>query len=284
MTDWQTGDVVTNGIRTHYLRSGGGKPPLVLLHGATDNGRCWTPVAEILAAEYDIVLPDARGHGQSDAPPSGYSSAERAADVAGLIQALGLDRVAVGGHSMGGQTAFRLAAEYPDLVNCAVLEDPGFRASDTPDPRMAGIREQLREEVALIKRSSYDDAVAYGRRTHPKWSDAEWPAWIESKQQVSDTFLNALRGGDEPPWTSLMPRIECPVLLVTGDPELGAIISAEVAEQARLLNPNVKVVHLAGAGHNIRRERFDGFVDAVRTFLAGAAVNGPTALGRATAP
>src|SRR5579884_3987242 len=132
MTEWYSGDVVANGIRIHYYRTGGEKPPLVLNHGATDNGLCWTRLARALEADYDVIMPDARGHGLSDAPETGYSSKERAADLADLIEALHLDKPAVGGHSMGAQTTFRLAADYPDLLRCAILEDPGFRPANPP--------------------------------------------------------------------------------------------------------------------------------------------------------
>src|SRR5437867_1163098 len=129
MADWSSGDVVANGIKIHYYRTGGDKPPLVLSHGATDNGLCWTRLARALESEYDVVMPDARGHGLSDAPEGGYTSAERAADLAGLIEALRLNRPAVGGHSMGAGTTLRLVADYPDVARCAVLEDPGLRAT-----------------------------------------------------------------------------------------------------------------------------------------------------------
>src|SRR4051794_8028698 len=105
---WSTGDVTANGIRLHYTRTGAGtapgKPAVVLTHGFSDNGLCWTPVAEVLADDYDVIMIDARGHGQSDAPAEGYGSAEHAADVAGVIAALGLRRPALLGHSMGAAT------------------------------------------------------------------------------------------------------------------------------------------------------------------------------------
>src|SRR5215212_4120194 len=97
--DWQTGYVETNGLRLHYTRTGGDKPPLVLAHGVTDAGPCWTPVAQALAAEYDTIMVDARGHGHSDAPERGYDPAEQADDLARVITALDLERPAVLGHS-----------------------------------------------------------------------------------------------------------------------------------------------------------------------------------------
>jgi pimeloyl-ACP methyl ester carboxylesterase len=88
--DWQTGFVETNGLRLHYTRTGGDKPPIVLAHGVTDAGPCWTAVAEALATEYDAIMVDARGHGRSDAPERGYGPVEQADDLAAVITALEL--------------------------------------------------------------------------------------------------------------------------------------------------------------------------------------------------
>jgi N-formylmaleamate deformylase len=72
MTHWMTGVCETNGINIHYLRTGRAKPPLVLLHGLTGSGACWSPLARALEGEYDVVMPDARGHGDSSTPLDGY--------------------------------------------------------------------------------------------------------------------------------------------------------------------------------------------------------------------
>ena len=104
MSNWSSGDVIANGIKIHYVRTGGTKLPLVLAHGFSDNGLCWTRVAQVLEKDYDVIMADARGHGLSDAPESGYSAEDHAADLAGLIQALHLDKPALMGHSMGAAT------------------------------------------------------------------------------------------------------------------------------------------------------------------------------------
>jgi pimeloyl-ACP methyl ester carboxylesterase len=107
--DWQTGYIEANGVRLHYTRTGGAEPSIVLAHGVTDAGPCWTRVAEALAPEYDVIMVDARGHGQSDAPERGYGPVVQADDLAGVIADLGLNRPAVLGHSMGAATALVLA-------------------------------------------------------------------------------------------------------------------------------------------------------------------------------
>ena len=82
------------------------------------------PVAEILSADYDVIMLDARGHGRSAGPKRGYGSIEHAGDVAGAITGLGLKRPAVLGHSMGAVTALALAGLYPNLPRAILLEDP----------------------------------------------------------------------------------------------------------------------------------------------------------------
>ena len=116
MVSWQADDVLANGIRLHYHRSGGDKPPLVLAHGITDSGQCWPLVSEALTPRYDVIAVDARGHGKSEKPDTGYSREEHAADVAGLIETLGLVRPAVMGHSMGAGTASVLASGFQPLL------------------------------------------------------------------------------------------------------------------------------------------------------------------------
>ena len=102
MDQWKTGYVVSCGTKLHYYRTGGSKQPLVLLHGITDDGLCWTPVAKVLANDYDVIMVDLRGHGKSEAPDQGYSYETMANEVAGLLNGLEVESPIVIGHSMGG--------------------------------------------------------------------------------------------------------------------------------------------------------------------------------------
>lgn len=102
MTYWNTAVCETNGINIHYTRTGGNKQPLVLLHGLMAKGRCWKGLAHVLEKEYDVIMPDARGHGNSSVPDFGYRYEDHANDVAGLINTLRLSPPILLGHSMGG--------------------------------------------------------------------------------------------------------------------------------------------------------------------------------------
>ena len=88
MLKYTEGDITIDGITIHYYRTGGDKPPFVLLHGATDNGLCWTPVAEKLAEDYDVIKIDAQGHGKSARLGENFQHADHAKQAAGLLLAV----------------------------------------------------------------------------------------------------------------------------------------------------------------------------------------------------
>ena len=275
MSDWSSNTLAANGIRIHYHRTLGENPPLVLLHGFSDNGLCWTRAARVLQQDYDVIMPDARGHGLSTAPDEGYTSEDYAADVAGLILALDLGRPALLGHSMGAATAATAAAHYPDLVGCLVLEDPPWfgpdspwargRLDPTPEQRQAQA-EQRRQTITARKSQTRDQIIAEGRAQSPTWHDDEWQPWAESKLQHSANTVSAL-GAWRTPWTEIVPQIACPTLLVIGDPAHRSIVSPKTAQQAASLNPAITVVQILEAGHSIHREQFEQFTEAATAFL-----------------
>ena len=270
MSDWLSGDVTANGIKIHFYRTAppsSGKPTLVLSHGATDNGLCWTRLARALEADYDIVMPDARGHGLSDAPEADYSTGARAADLAAFIKALELGKPAVGGHSMGAATTLRLVADYPDVARCAILEDPGFRAAAPSQSDQTARRERARQQREERRALGREGLLAQIRKQHPEWGEGEYGPWVDAQLQVSEQFTTATRPPDHSDWRELLPRVKCPTLLITADPERGAIVSPEIAEEAKRLLPSLQVVRIANAGHSVRRENFPAYLDAVRSFL-----------------
>lgn len=269
MTNWQDGDITANGIRLHYVRTGGDKLPVVLAHGLTDNGLCWMRLAQALEHEYDLIMVDARGHGKSESADRGYGSADHAADYAGAIQALGLMRPAMIGHSMGAATSTYLAAHYPGLVRCILLEDPPWRSKHeaAPQEEQIAMAERWRQEVVARKGMRLQAIIAQGREQRPMWPEEEFAEWAESKRQVSPNALDYARYPSKH-WTEVVGNIDCPALLLIGDVEHGAIVSPEVAQDVAVLNPRVQVAHIAGAGHSIRREQFDAYLQAISTFLA----------------
>jgi N-formylmaleamate deformylase len=267
MIEWAAQRVTANGISLNLYRSGGDKPPLVLLHGITDSGRCWARTADALAEDYDVIALDARGHGLSDRPESGYGPADHAADVAGVIDALGLAKpLIVMGHSMGAEVAATVTAHYPAYVKALVLEDPPWHGDQpqTVEERAAMIQ-SWREGISTNQAMSLDDLIAQQRAEAPGWHESELRPWAESKHRVSPNVLQYM---DEPRLLcdDAARQIACPFLLITGDVELLAIVPPDIA--ARIARqPNAQVVHIQGAGHNIRRDQFEPYLTAVREFL-----------------
>ncbi len=109
-----------NGIDIHVAHGGNG-PPLLLLHGFPQTHAIWHKVAPQLAQRYTLVMPDLRGYGDSDKPPSQpdhapYSKRSMALDMAELMRSLGFERFSVCGHDRGGRVAHRLALDHPGCV------------------------------------------------------------------------------------------------------------------------------------------------------------------------
>ena len=264
MTPWQSGDIEVNKLKLHYTRTGGDKPPVVLAHGFSDDGLCWTPVAKLLEADYDVIMVDARGHGKSDMPKRGAGRGGLAGDLAGVITGLGLKQPAVLGHSMGAVTALGLAGAYPDLPGAILLEDPPPWWMPAPP----GGR-PTRPDISLVdlKRKTREELIAYQHAHSPTWSEAELGPWADSKLRFSFDFLSRNRW-PAVDWPALLKRITCPTLLITADTDKGAIVPPEAATVFKTLVPQAKVVHIAGAGHSIRREQFARYMEVVKAFLA----------------
>ncbi|MGD0877365.1 MAG: alpha/beta hydrolase [Anaerolineales bacterium] len=275
MSAWSDGYVNANGLRIHYYRTGGDKPKVVFNHGAGDDGLCWTRVARELEADYDCILVDGRGHGKSSNGKGDYSTAQRVADLVGLIQALGLERPVIGGHSMGADTCMNLAAAHPELTRAVFLEDPpiiipGEMFGDgKQDFKSEDIGKLMARYMRLFKIMPKFLATRMARKASPTYPDDEIIPWVNAKERMSVNFLNSMptmqMDLDEP--FEIFKRISVPVLLFIGDKEKMSIVSIESAQEAARVNEKVKVVHLEGASHDIRRTRFDGYMPALKDFL-----------------
>jgi pimeloyl-ACP methyl ester carboxylesterase len=237
----------------------GTRPDIMLLHGLTDNGRCWQRAAHALAGEYGTIMPDARGHGSSDTPATGYRVEDRVADALGLLDALEIKRIVVWGHSMGAATAAMLAATAPERVRAVILEDPPYMPF-VPDS--GGRRAGLEQQQAL----SHAELVAQGKASNPRWSEDTFEPWAEAKRQARLQVFDYVREASTP-WQSFLGNIKAPALLITGDPALGALVSPQIAAEMQSLAPSLQVANVPRAGHCIRYEQFDAYMEAARGFL-----------------
>jgi N-formylmaleamate deformylase len=270
MSKWQEGYVDSNGIRLHYTRTGGDKAPMVLVHGLTDNAQTWTRFANVFSVTYDLVMVDARGHGLSDKPESGYTGLDHARDLAGVIQALSLQNPIVVGHSMGAVTASWLLSEFPELASAAILEDPVWRwparVEQNGSAKLAGY-ENWRTRLEARKQLTKEESVARGWRERPLWSVEDHDADALAKEQVSLQALDFILTHEQT-WPQQVANFQVPVLLLYGEPERGGIVGPDIAAEARQINRLVEPMQIPGTGHSIRREQLDDYVAVVREFLA----------------
>ena len=268
---WTENDIDVDGIKIHYTRTGdGNKPALVLAHGFSDSGQCWLPVTQSLEKEYDVILPDARGHGKSARVQPG-EVLDAAADLAGLIRNLGLQKPIVGGHSMGANTSSVMGAQYPGLASALILEDPPwFMPQSTEDETKGGSTPRLNpfhDWLSSLKDKTKQEIIAKGRANDPNWPEVEWEPWAESKIQFDMNFLQTERGSIRN-WQETVAGIECPILLITAETGKGALVSPEAAQIAVSLNNRIQVAAIPNAGHNIRRDNFEAYLAVLKGYLA----------------
>lgn len=260
MTNWTSAVCEANGINIHYLRTGGAKPPLVLLHGLTGSGACWSPLARALEAEFDVVMPDARGHGESSAPLTGYRYEDFADDVVGLIQALGLAAPMLLGHSMGGLTAAVVASQTTVAIRGLILADPTFLSPERQrEVYESDAVEQHRRLLSLEKA----DVLAQAQARHPHRTPEIIELVTEARLKTSIRAFDVLTPPN-PEYRRLMSAIAVPTLLVLAD---NGVVSLEMACDLQTLNPRLRIEQIQDAGHGLHYDQPERFEAALRPFL-----------------
>lgn len=271
MSEWKQFDINLGEVTIHYTRTGGDKPPLVLIHGFSDNGLCWTPVARELEQDYDIIMPDMLSHGLSSRIQEGQDI-DNAGAVAKLIEALHLGKPIVGGHSMGGVITYELVVRFPALVSAFFLEDPAWMMNvPKMTPEMAK-HNPMGDWVRKLPSTTLEDLLAGYRRDHPTWSDDLIQAMAESKKQLDATIFEKLSVklfSQEYSWDKTLQNVKQPALLFTADTSKGSVVSKEVAAKAKELKPDLKVVYVPETGHLIRFDQQDLYVKELKSFLSG---------------
>lgn len=261
-------------------RSGMGAPVL-LLHGLTASALQWHPVVPVLARRYEVITVDARGHGRSAlAGPAadrlGYSARHHAADLVAVLDRLGIARAALVGQSMGAENVACCAARYPERVACVVLEDPPW----WPLPQAPlSARGAMRREwhAQLLAEQRLPDAELRTQRAGPDQGlpPALLAELLADRRRLAPAVLEWLVEREH--WSRFVPDLVAPTLLLTGDLDQGAIVTLLVARQVQARNAmagrgcQVRVRHVAGAGHGIHDARPREFLAAVLPFLAAHA-------------
>jgi N-formylmaleamate deformylase len=269
MVDYKQGDVTIDGVKIHYNRSGGKYPAFLLLHGVSDNGLCWSKAAQVLSKKYDVIMVDAQGHGLSDRAGQDFSYQSHARQLAGLIKALKLTKPLVMGHSMGAGTAADMASEYPDLPGAIILVDPPWSVL-APHPKnldeAAKMQQEFTDKFAGLGKRRIPDIIMESQKMDPAWPEEERLPWAVAKKQFDINIFNYIVVNPHP-YEEVVVKIQCPTLLVTADQ---GVVTQETAEKIASLwkaKAPYKWVRIKGAGHNIHREQYAAFMQAVEEFL-----------------
>lgn len=258
--------------RFHYKSWGAERterPSMLLLHGITSSSQSWVRVGPELANRYRVFALDMRGHGDSVKPsPGTYSLRHTADDAIAFMEALGLERPVLIGHSWGGATAIVLASgawfqKSAPTFSQVILEDPAHTfGRGNPEERAAYYTkdigrpaEELRVEIAA---------------SSPGWTEADIEGKVDALQKVSREAVISVfsDAGQEGSLLPLLANIAAPTLLIRADPALGSIIGEGAWEQAKQYLPaHSRAIQINGSSHNIHRSTFDAFMQAVNDFL-----------------
>lgn len=240
-------------------------PPVVLLHAFPLNRRMWEPQRGELSGRYRIVTPDFRGHGESALPDEDSTMERLAEDVRGLLDELGLERVVLGGLSMGGYVAFAFLRKHAARLAGLILADTRA-AADSEEGRQGRY-----ENAGLAEK---EGSAALADRLLPKLlapASQGGPVARAARELMLSTppagMARALRGmAVRPDSTALLGRIQVPTLVVVGEQDpLSPPAEAEAMAQSI---PNAKLVRIPNAGHLSNLEQPTAFTNALEEFLA----------------
>ena len=218
-------------------------------------------VAHAIEGDYDVIMPDARGHGKSSVPDYGYRYEDHANDVVGLIEALRLPPPILIGHSMGGMTAAVVASRNPKLLRGLILADPTFLSPKVQrEIRDSDVADQHRRYLNM----SLDDVVAEARIRHPDRSLDTIELIARARLQTSMGAFDVLTPPN-PDYMQVVSAIEVPSLLVIGGS--AGVVSPDVAADLQRLNPRLQVEQIPEAGHGLHYDQPERFAVVVKSFL-----------------
>ncbi len=244
----------------------GDGPDTLLLHGIGHAGRQWDYFARAVDGRLHLFAPDARGHGDSAKPNTTYAPADFVADVAAILDSLGLARVYLVGHSMGGAHALAFTLAHPERVSRLVVIDTG------PSLEPAGRDRTLRLTTTRPARfADAAEAERYIRATSPGYRDEIYPhrvRWLlreTPKGLVWRSDLGALEqilAGSRSDLWDRVGEIAVPTLVVRGT---HGYLGAETARRMVEALPDARLLEL-DAGHNVQLDRPAELADAVVAF------------------
>ncbi len=252
-------------VRLHHLEYGDAGSPIVIVPGITSPAATWEFISTDLARDHRVITLDIRGRGLSDKPPDGFALPDYAGDVAAVVTALGLERPALIGHSMGARIAAATAVRSPGLTGPLVLVDPPLTGPGRDPYPMS-----LEAFMDQLQAARSGGAVQELRRHFPTLTDeqlalrAEWLPTCE-ENAVRESWLNFHREDFFPYLRELRP----PVLFMYGA-QSPVVPESALPEVVAAAAAGVELVGIPGAGHMIPWDNPTDFIAETRRFLATA--------------
>lgn len=261
-----------NGVRLAYEIHGNSDIPLVMVHGSWLTRRTWDSILPRLAQPFRVVIYDRRGHGDSERPKEQDSVHEDVADLAALIEDLGLAPAWVGGQSFGGSITLRLAAERPDLVQGIAVHEPPLYSLLRSDPSAASLLKEFeRADKAVAERIESGDHAgaaeqfvdaALGPGQFNQFPPQLRQSLIEQAPSYRDEVRDPDKGEFDTEWVSEFPH---PALLTKGEqsPPLFAPVVSELAD----VLPSAQVKTISQGGHFIQSDQPEDYAEAISSFI-----------------
>ena len=254
--------VHAHGLEIAYARVGEGAP-LVLVHGAAEDGRVWQPQAAGLADELTVVAWDEPGAGRSSDLPAGFALPDYASCLAALIESVALGPAHVAGLSWGGTVVLELYRHRPELVATLILVDTyaGWKGSLPA--------EEVRTRVEDLHRMLAAPAQEFDPTLPGLFAGDPPPEFVPLLEEIAhdvrpETLRAQLLLMAEADQRDLLPRISVPTLLIWGEQDARSPL--DVARQFEDAIPAAKLVVLPDCGHVINLEQPERFNDVVREF------------------
>jgi pimeloyl-ACP methyl ester carboxylesterase len=245
-----------DGVEIYYEVHGSG-PPLLLTHGYSSTSAMWQGQIEALSKHHKLVLWDMRGHGQSDYPddPAAYSEALTVADMAALLDELGVHSAVVGGLSLGGYMSLAFYRAHPERVRALLIIDtgPGFKKDDAREAwnrRAHDTGDRFEREGLAVLKSLSRERSSVSHRDASGLARAARGMLTQRDARVIE----------------LLPNIKVPSLIVVGADD-APFLAASDYMAAKI--PAANKVVIPAAGHAVNIDQPQAFIDAVLPFLDG---------------
>lgn len=274
---FKTQTIKTNGTDI-YVRSGGQGPAVVLLHGFADTGDMWAPLAKVLVKDHTVIVPDLRGMGLSGHPDTGYTKMNQAKDIAGVMDALHVQKAELVTHDIGNMVGYALAAQYPArITKWAVIDAPipgighwdkilltpmlwHFNVRGPDMERLIAGRERIYLDRFYNELSADPKKITEDTRNHYAALYARPRAMHDAFEQFTAFHQDAV---DNAAWLKQHGKLPMPVLALGAEKSFGT----GEADELRFVASNVKGGIVPASGHWIMEENPDATVKLVTDFL-----------------